>query len=359
MTTYLNGYYGMLNSGDDALMQATAWGAEKFLGAKDFLISTPRPITLADNKKVAATLTSKQIVKGENRIRQYFASAKSNQIVFGGGSVLHNSHDINQKRHFIKLSNKNNALALGVGLGPFANSDAEQACAKFLLECEYVGVRDKASFDMAKSLAPEANVALTFDLAPLLLLNEKASFSTEDRSGVCFCLCPSERLKNNLAAENARLQQIANAIISVYRQTGEPITMLDFNGHASLGDEQVHRALMALLPSNIPVKHVAYNPNPLQVMQLLAGFKCVVGMRLHASILAYLVNTPVVSLNYHSKCKGWCEQIGLAEHLQFDTGDIDAAQLAGAICLGLSTGFTAPTLPVENAIAKSLKNWRA
>ena len=31
---YLCGYYGMENSGDDALLYATAWGARNFLGAK-------------------------------------------------------------------------------------------------------------------------------------------------------------------------------------------------------------------------------------------------------------------------------------------------------------------------------------
>jgi polysaccharide pyruvyl transferase WcaK-like protein len=37
---YLVGYYGMKNSGDDALMYATAWGAQNYFDVQKAIISS-------------------------------------------------------------------------------------------------------------------------------------------------------------------------------------------------------------------------------------------------------------------------------------------------------------------------------
>lgn len=358
MTTYLCGYYGMLNTGDDALLQATAWGAQKYLNAHRFLISSPNKITVDKNKEYQALLVNRQRFKGENRLRHYFSSLRSSRVIFGGGSVLHNSHDINQKRHMIKLSSSKKALALGVGLGPFVNAEAERSCAHFLNECEFVGLRDKHSFEMAKTIAPNANTALTFDLAPQLLKNPRLTLSPTKKKGVCFCLCPSERLKGDKKSEDKRLRAISEAIKKVHEEMGSEITLLDFNGHEKLGDNEVHSELKSHLPESIRVNHVSYNSDPISVMEYLSAFNVVIGMRLHASIMAYLVGTPVISLNYHSKCNGWCDQIGLSEDLQVSSDGVDANHLSAMIVQGMKNGFQAPTLPIETAVQYSLKNWR-
>ncbi|MDO7641790.1 MAG: polysaccharide pyruvyl transferase family protein [Reinekea forsetii] len=354
--SYLCGYYGMQNTGDDALLLATAWGAKKFLGDKNHRVSNVAPLHLPGLPYLPAGLKVQQRFRGENRLKQSFHALVSKRVIFGGGSVLHNSHDINLKRQLMTLSGRQ-GLALGVGLGPFRDSAAEKNCAKFLNECEFVGVRDVDSFALAKHIAPQAKIKLTFDLAPLLLLNTELKFDRVARAGICVCLCPYERLSGDSAAEHQRLMALAQAIARVHRETGEAITLLDFNGHATLGDKQVHVALRALLPASVPVTHLHYQQNPLVVLQQLATFKVVVSMRLHGSVLAYLADTPVVSLSYHSKCDGWCRQIGQPESLQFDAKQIEVEQLVQVISAGLSQGFMAPTLTPAEAVEKSLTNW--
>ena len=365
MKGYLVGYYGMHNSGDDALMLAATMGCQRFLDLHELQVSCYRPINLPGYYVQAAPLSDPQHFPGENRLRHYWHAFGKDAVVFGGGSVLHTAQDINIKRSLVRITGK--GYALGVGLGPFQNSAAEKACAEFLNECEFVGVRDKHSLALAQSLAPAASVKSTFDLAPLLLEHPQLFAQRSDhKQGICVCLCPQERLLGRPEDERARLQSLATALNEVALATGEKITLLDFNGHSQLGDGPVHQELRALLSPELEISHIAYQNNPLRVMQILASFKVVLGMRLHASILAFLVNTPVISLNYHDKCEGWCEQIGLAEKLQFlcyrtsksaQISALDSKALADVMIQGLDQGFQQPKLSQEEALTLTKLNW--
>lgn len=365
MKGYLVGYYGMLNSGDDALMLAASMGCQRYLHLKQLSISGYRPVILPSIKAKIANLADPQRFPGENRLRHYWHALGQDAVVFGGGSVLHTAQDINIKRSLVRMTGR--GYALGVGLGPFQSIAAEKSCTAFLNACEFVGVRDEKSLALARALAPDANVKMTFDLAPLLLEHPQLSISTtQQRQGICVCLCPRERLQGRPQDELARLQSLAAALTQVARVTGEKITLLDFNGHKGLGDQIVHQQLRALLPPDLDVLHIAYQNNPLRVMQMLAGFKLVLGMRLHASILAFLVDTPVISLNYHDKCDGWCKQVGLASKLQFHcyrssssavTSVLDYKALAEVMIQGLEQGFEKPLLTKTEALNLTKLNW--
>lgn len=354
--TYLCGYYGMKNTGDDALLLAASWGAQTHLGAKNFKVSTPERL-VANKQVVKPNLVYPQKFRGQNRLNHYKSAFTSRRVIFGGGSVFHNAQDINLKRDMMRLSGGNNHLALGVGIGPFVDSKAEAACKKFLNECSFIGVRDQRSYSLATSLSPRANIRKTFDLAPSLLASPFYTPHTSPRSGIAICLCPLESLNGDIKKEHHRLAAIAETLHSIYSQTKEPITLLDFNGHSSLGDEKVHRELLRFLPTDIPVQHIQYHSNPVTVLNRMGSFKAVISMRLHASVFAYLAETPFISLNYHPKCSGWCNQVGLPKDLQFSTNELDKEALKENLLNGLSNGFSAPSLKIDVAIEKSLMNW--
>jgi len=357
---YIVGYYGMKNSGDDALMQATVWAANHLLNCKTSnigLYSSPLQ-DIATTHQVK--LNFEQNFPGQNRLINYKAALQSKSIVFGGGSVLHSETDINLKRHLIKLSGSKNSRAVGVSLGPFQTVSAEEACTQFLNECSFVGVRDTKSFDIAKSLAPQANIEKTFDLAPLLLCARKRKPSSEKRKGIAFALCPVAVSPNgevDKKAEENRIDKLCNLIRNLYKSTGETITLLEFNGHSSLGDWQINNVVMMRLHQEVPLVLKEYNPNPFSVLDDLETYKVVVSMRLHGSILGYLANTPVLSINYHEKCKGWCQQVGLKQNYRFNLQELNIQEISWQVEQGLLYGFTPPTLAIDTALKNSLSNW--
>jgi len=348
----------MQNTGDDALMNVTAWGAKQYLHADEIRVSSPRQLKLCSGEKTDASLSPTQRFPGENRFKHYLSAIDSNRIIIGGGSVLHNSHDIDLKRDMMALSCGRNHLALGVGIGPFANLRAEKSCARFLAACEFVGVRDRQSYDIAQSIAPNANVALTFDLAPQLLMLDGFNLQALERQGIAVCLCPNERLIGNVEAEEQRLRSLASALDTIYFFTGESINFVDFNGHPSLGDRQVHEELASMLSPSTRFSFVQYDPNPLRVLQRMATFKLAICMRLHASVFGFIAQTPVLSLNYHRKCEQWCRQVGMPDQDIFDAKDFDYRELVNSVCVGMADGFETPQMTVNQAVGLSMKNWR-
>ena len=57
-TSFLVGYYGMKNTGDDALMNVTAWGAKRFFKS-DFIVNSPVPVQLFNGSKKPPILVGK------------------------------------------------------------------------------------------------------------------------------------------------------------------------------------------------------------------------------------------------------------------------------------------------------------
>lgn len=355
---YIVGYYGMQNSGDDALMQASILGAQKLLGLNTLKIDTQVPVSKGQNDGIS--IAKKNAFRGHQRIQHYQSALQSKRIIFGGGSVLHSETDINLKRHMMRLSSRKNSMAIGVGIGPFADGAAEHACHQFLNECGFIGVRDQKSYDLAKLLSPKANVHLTFDLAPLLLLDDTHKVVPIKRKGLVFNFCQLaiDAFGNTCVQQEKQLIESAlQTLVYTWQLSHEPMTLIDLNGHPTLGDQHIHKAIINQLPSDIPIEHIAYDANPFRVLQRLRGYKAAACMRLHGSILAYLGDTPTLSFNYHSKCNNWCEQIGLSASYRIDAKGFTPLNVALNIHKGLNEGFIAPQLAITQALKYTLLNW--
>jgi polysaccharide pyruvyl transferase WcaK-like protein len=357
---YLVGYYGMQNSGDDALMNATAWGAKHLINCENTIVGLYGDHTREIQSDHKVALKFNQRFPGQNRLLHYKSALQSKRIIFGGGSVLHSETDINLKRQLMFLSNPKKSLAVGVGIGPFNSLGAEKACAKFLNECGYVGVRDAESLDVAKRIAPNANVKKTFDLAPLLLCSKEYKPNKIERKGIAMSLCSvaiDAMGKTDKLAEQQRFEKFAELIKQLYINTGEPITLIEFNGHSSLGDWKINNNIIAKLDNTVPINVEKYEPNPIKLLEKLSSYRAIISMRLHGSILGFLANTPVLSVNYHSKCEGWCEEVGMSKDYQIDLFNLNIEKIVSSIVKGLSTSFIPPILSVNAALNNSLSNW--
>lgn len=358
---WLVGYYGMQNSGDDALLMASLFGAREYLNCTKIAVASTGKIRLDPETTISASLKKEQEWRGQNRLTHYLQALQSKRVIFGGGSVFHTASDINQKRHMIKLADAKKSMALGVSLGPFVNTEAELACQKFLNECGFVALRDQLSYDIAKTLAPQANIKKTFDLA-LLLANHPSFVSNQgERNGLLFNVCPVA--KNAFGStdpfeEELRIKALCEVIKALWKRTGERITLISLNGHKNLGDSVLSDTICEKLRTEMPIAAIPYNANPLKVINVISHFKAMVSMRLHGNIFAYMTNTPCISLNYHPKCEQWCEQISSHHSLRFDATKFSKRRLFNVIERGLNHGFPMPQMPVATATELSELNWR-
>lgn len=356
---YIVGYYGMRNSGDDALMLASIWGAQKLLGLNRVKVACSEHTPDLGVEWTKNLLPSPPQFRGQHRAKHYLAATQSNRLIFGGGSVLHTEKDIEMKRHLMKLSSKSQSMAIGIGIGPFENKRAQNSCAKFLNECGFVGLRDQQSYELALKIAPNANLHNSFDLTPLLSWHPEFKIA-QKREGILINLCPLALNAFGMTDsmnEAKRVSDMAQVIEAVHKNTGQPISVMDMNGHDLYGDWQLSSALSEKLAGRVPLEIIPYNSNPLQVINKISSFKSVVSMRLHGNIFAYLAGVPTVALNYHRKCWQWCDQAGIPEEYQFHAKQFDKVELVEAIEESTLLNSGNQALDVEVAVNNSLKNW--
>lgn len=357
---FLVGYYGMQNVGDDALMLAAMTGTKRFLGCRSVLVTTASDQPELLTKKEQNYVAPEHWLKGSTRLNNYLQAFKSRRVVFGGGSVLHSAKDLKQKLHLLQLSNAEYSMAVGVGIEPFRSKSDEQACARFLRECGFVGLRDQQSYEIAKSLAPGANLKKTFDLAPLLQIHPKYRLYQGSRKGIAVNICPAPVNafgEVDDKQEEKRILRLSHFIREIHQKTGEPIHLVNLNGHFQFGDWKLVNKLRGKLGDSVPVVNIPYCSNPLKVIYQLSSYKLVVSMRLHGNILAFLSETPSISLGYHSKCRQWCQQIGLPQEYFFNANDFSILKLVETASQGLEKGFVPNRLSTQDALKQTLLNW--
>ena len=354
----LVGFYGMRNTGDDMLMAAAAAGARLAFNAERIAVTAAKDSEAPLRLGLINTQSRQQRFKGQDRLLKYWAAKRSKHIIIGGGSVLHTAKDIHQKRQYLSLAQSKQHISAGVGIGPFVDSKAEQACAQFLNACSFTGLRDRDSYDIARSIAPNANVALTFDLAPGLRYEPEfvASLAQQRQPAIGIALCPVERFAGREDLELTRLKSIATALRKFCAEQPHEIRLIDFNGHAQLGDQQVHAQLKAML-GDLPCKIIDYQANPYTAIHEISKLSGIVAMRLHAAVFAYLSDTPCIALNYHPKCHNWCRDIGQAPDFASDSGQIDHEWLYQRLLDISDTNYIQPSLDVAEACRKAQLNW--
>lgn len=358
----ISGYYGMQNTGDDALMAVTAWGTKQFLKANQIYATTTKMPELKIFENIKPIYTQRQRFKGENRLRGYYNAVCSHQIIFGGGSVFHTDKNMKQKINLLKLSGKRDHVAIGVALGPFKNTKAERVCAELLKRLSFIGLRDQVSLDIARSIAPDVRAEKTFDLAPLLPrtlgLSIDSLNSAGVRKGIGLALCNYESFTGgDEKLEEARKNKIIQVLKKIGPDDSEEIVFIDFNGHPYYNDRKLHLEVAKGIGKHLEIRHIPYSNNPLKVLKAVAGLRTIIAMRLHAAVFGYIAQTPTIILSYHPKCLGWASETGMPPELVFDSHDFDIGQLVRAIKTAINGNLPLPTLPIKEAEKRAMKNW--
>jgi polysaccharide pyruvyl transferase WcaK-like protein len=357
----ISGYYGVRNTGDDALLAVSAWGARRMFGCDTRLSATSHATPVFSGADaVRALFPACARFRGERRARLMLEALRAHTVLFGGGSVFHSASMLRQMDHLLRATGRGPHFAVGVSIGPFRTISDERYCARVLRRLAFIGVRDATSKAWADELAPSVPAKLTFDLGPLLPLVEPSSAAHKDRRGIGIALCDYESFAGgDPKRELLRRARIAAALRRLDVPPEDEVVFIDFNGHATLGDRRVHTDIAALAGPRIRARHVTYCDAPRDVLEQVSRLRVIVAMRLHASIFAYVTGTPSLTLSYHPKCEGWASQVGMRPDLVHDSLAFDPAALADQIHAALQNNIPLPALPLAEAQERALGNFPA
>lgn len=345
--TLFTGYYGQLNTGDDAFVEVASWGAKKYWHSK-----SNKFLAKANNLPITTTEASGypfSIPKTYNvQKRLLISSTKS--LVSAGGSTIHSTLNRNNiKKIAINRKAAGQDLkigAIGVSIGPFKSLKDEKSVIDYLKYIDFLSVRDQASFDFVSSLQLPYDPINAFDLAALLPkiygINKPSLNNAKKTIGISVCPVESINNKHNIHNEHKRNEKTIQLIKQLDQSEEINFKFFIINGHPIVGDLKLTNEIISLAnPKSFEIVH--YQKNTRVMWDQVSSCDFVISTRLHAAIFACFSNTPFMLNEYHKKCSDFLETIKFEDRLRLYNSEYDAKKQA-ALILDLINNNNFPSL---------------
>ncbi len=297
----VSGYYGFANTGDEAILASLVEHLGR-IGELVVLSANPSQTTLAHGVR-AIGRTDVVAISRELSGAALFVS--------GGGGLLQDTTGLKSVPYYATLLKAAQwrgvpTMLLGAGVGPLRAVFSRAVAASAVRHCRVCAVRDDFSADLlrqlgvsARSLAVTADPALVLSPAPDEALDAKLAAADLDLSiptiGVAIRPWPTW-YERQFKSFSATLAQVA-------RSVGAQILVIPFQRPH---DERITQELFDCLQfrpgDHLPATRLWTQPlAPREMRTLLSRCHLVVGMRLHALILAAAGAVPFMGVSYDPK----------------------------------------------------------
>lgn len=307
MRVVISGYYGYGNTGDEAVLAgllATMRGIEPEIEA---IVISGDPAATGREHGVRAI--------GRSSARGLWRALRAaDGLVSGGGSLLQDASSARPVAyytgvmHAARLAGRRYAVH-AQGLGPIRRAPNRRLARYALERAAAVSLRDPDSIRLAGELGVRRPIGFAPD--PALALQPPAG----EPANIVVALRPWPGMQAHLAALRRGVEGLATEL---------PVVALPMQ-------EPVDRALSEALVADIGGASVAPATGSLEgVLSVIASARAVIGMRLHALILAAAAGVPGVAISYDPKVSSWAALAGQA--VAGDVrGPLDAEDITRAV----------------------------
>lgn len=318
--TYVKGFYGNKNIGDDIFTVTAKWVFDNY-----FLNTTP--VFIGKNLPLMPNGTKLYKTKYDftRRLVELYILLRAETVLYYGGSILTNGgnsfFDIKYLLRRVPLFSKK-MITIGTSIGPFKNGKDYTTTHELLSKFSGIGVRDYSSLEVLNKMKLESKSTFTFDNAILLtdvfpnIQPKKTKKSNEIKIGVSVCRYESY---NNLDKEKEikrekTLIRTLDAILNKYEI--DEIVFFEFNGSEKTGDKEVTQEFRSYFKGKVKTTIIEYSPNTEDFLIEINKCDFMLGVRLHSSIIAYALKIPFMLVEYHDKCTEFLNTIN--HNFRFD-----------------------------------------
>ena len=355
------GYYGQLNTGDDAFVVVADWGARKYWNKT--------------NNRFLAIKKNLPEVSGVNGYpfslpRTYSSQSKllisnTNYLISAGGSTIHSAFQKNNIKQ-LALNEKRNGSSIkiggiGVSIGPFKTSRDEKAVIEYLKNIDFLAVRDQRSYDFVEQLNLPYKPINSFDLAALLpeiYRNKEKVTMRNSIKTIGVSVCPVESIiGGSIEKEEQRNKKTIELLKLLESKENIHFKFFIINGSNKVGDLKLTKEIIAKTqPKSYEV--VGYNRNTNYIWDEISKCDFVISTRLHAAIFACFSNTPFILNEYHIKCSDFLNDVGYNMDYRLYDNDYDVVEKVNMIMevLGQSSNYILPS-NIQSMIKKSKLNF--
>lgn len=320
----LSGYYGYGNAGDEAVLAGLVKG-----------FRDARPDGGLELIALSGSPAETEAMHGIGAAHRYQAGpllravAHTDALLSGGGSLLQDvtsAHSLFYYLGVVRLAQMlgKPTMFIAQGIGPLRLPRSRRLVASVANRLNAITVRDSDSANLLREIGvKKPTTEVTADPALLLSLSPDA-WQKEDLAAVA--LRPwfgADGLVDVLIA--ACLPTLADTrLLLVPMQPGTDKVIAEQFGRKW---HQVARASATLLPLGLPL--LGHVPDPIP-LENFAACQIVIGMRLHALILAAACGVPSVALSYDPKVEAFMQSSGQGDAV-YDLTKSDPAALTALI----------------------------
>ncbi|MBO9732307.1 MAG: polysaccharide pyruvyl transferase family protein [Chitinophaga sp.] len=314
--TYLRGYYGHKNIGDDVFCVVADWTFKNKFGLRNTHV---QGLDLPQLKYIQSSKLSanKYIKYGQ----LYMEALKSSNIIHVGGSTFGDGArsivDVRNIYQYKKL------YALGISVGPFKTKADFNYIKNYLNKFRYVSVRDQQSMDYVQEMKLESKVEKGFDVAALLpLIGNDTSYVTPEatpasennRKIIGISVCNYEKYHNgNPQKEQEREQQLLLLLSSLHEMYSDvEFRFFIFNANEHVGDKPLTERIISQVKTykKVTISLVDYDKDTLAFWDNMKKCDLFIGFRLHSAIMSYIAEVPFMLFEYHTKCTDFLHSVG-------------------------------------------------
>lgn len=297
MKITVSGYYGFHNTGDEAI--ALAISRELRARGHSPLLLSHAP----DHTRRAYGCASSARMNPVALLRSLLGAQ---MLWSGGGGLLQDKTSVRNLTYYLALIRGAHLLGRRVvvfnqSIGPLSLEGGARVARVLNQRRTNIIVRDRASLETLQHLGVQARLGGD----PALLLSPGATVQ-RDRNTVL--LAP----RGDVSDANAGLKELTRSL----RQKGRRVVALSF--HPSVDDRAAY---------SLGADEVISTSDPVTALDTIAAAGYVVGVRLHALILAAAAGVPFVGVSYDPKVAGFCADAGAPSV----PTSFEAAQVCGLV----------------------------
>ena len=311
----LHGYYGAGNVGDEAVLAASLEQLDDLPGNLVPFVFCPHPEQVV---RAYGVLSLNPLQARRKRVLGVLL--RSEAYLLGGGGLLKDygqpeARSIERQwLQWIDLASRAGlrTMSWSVGVENLRFDRSKQAVKNALEATDLVTVRDEQSAARLREIGVMRRVHVTADPVPWLAQRYARRRSRPTRPRVIAALrhwYPYEFRVPDVEANERMQDAVAHVLDDLVERHGADVAFLPFRTSARDDDREACRAVQARMraPS---VLYDEADPSVEATMARLAEADLVVGMRLHASILATSMGVPTVALAYMPKVRDYMASIG-------------------------------------------------
>ncbi len=316
MRVVISGYYGFGNLGDEAVLAAMLPALRARMPTAEFTVLSANPPHTA---RLHGVGTAPRIGLGALR-----ALSSADLFLSGGGSLIQDATSARSAFYYLgtlglATAGARRTMVFAQGVGPLRRAWVRTLTRRVFDRVDLLTVRDQASADLLHALRVRRLVQVVAD--PVFALEPAST----ERAEVLLGNLPRPRI--GVALRSWGHDAVLDPVITVLRawrdRTKAVVVPLAFHPARDL---EISRRVAAALGGQV-LADVA----PRDMLAVIGELDLLVGMRLHALIMAAVTGVAMVGLSYDPKVDAFFRQLPISQVLSIN--GLDAPQLRDALAL--------------------------